>query len=649
MRIERRIQLIAGVFLVGFLAASGALTAAASAIAGKAQLTYGDRAEEGDPPEVAAGIALGAFRGLFVNILWLRATELKEEGKFHESIELARTITRLQPRFPRVWAFHAWNLAYNVSVATNSDSERWQWVQAGVNILREEGIPKNPNDMLLHKELAWLFIHKIQGYSDDAHHYYKKQFAREWQIVMGPAPPRGETRQESVELAARMLRRIVEAPPTLQGLAEEQPRFSELNAKLQAAALPIDRDLLRLNETYRAILIAYVRENVSLQMPDDPKLEAYVELAGEMRQDQELAAAFSALLNHLRKRVLIDDYNMEPGRMLRYTELYGPLDWRHPASHGLYWTTVGVEEGLERVNVEDFDQTNTDRLVLHAIQELFRWGNIYYDMINGTYVQMLDLEFAETYGRILEEELAQRATFFESFETSRPFRLYSAGYENFMRDLIRIYYRMGDVEKAQETYTKLRNWPFLNTGTPTTSKAELSLPLDEFVQQDLEERISSPDFVQAEINATLSNAYNHGLLYNDLDVFVRSMQYARNVHKAYMSEQNFQTPIAERFRMQRIEPRFVDVAADAFITWLINSNLGDWQARRVWSQLSGSDMRTVAQAAYDEMKTVLAGRYPSFNEVFPEPPGMAEYRAARARIEAQDREKQVERIQTEQR
>ncbi len=649
MRTERRIQLLAGLVLVACLAASGVLTAAASALAGRAQLTYADRAEEGDPPEVAVGIALGAFRGLFTNVLWLRATELKEQGKFHESIELARTITRLQPRFPRVWAFHAWNMAYNISVATNSQSERWQWVQAGIEILRDEGIPKNPNEMLLHKELAWIFIHKIQGFSDDAHHYYKQQLAREWQILLGPPPPRGDTREESTSRAAERLQRILDAPPTLEALADDHPRFEEVRAMLDEADLPIDRDLLRLNELYRAVLTAYVRENVSLGMPDDPKIQSFVELAGKLRAEQELAAAFSALLDHLRKRALIDAYNMEPARMLRYTRLYGPLDWRHPATHALYWTTRGVEEGLERVNVEDFDQTNTDRVVLHALQELFRWGNIYYDMLNGTYVQMLDLEFAETYGRILEEELAERATFFESFDTNRPFRLYAAGYENFMRDLTRVHYRMGYTEKAQKTYSRLRNWEHLNTGTPTTTKAELSLPLDEFIQQDLKERISSPEFAQSEIVATLNNAFNHGLLYGNIEVFVRSMRYARRVHKGYMSEQNFQTPVATRFRMQRIEPRFVDTAANGFITWLINANLGQWQARRVWRQLINSDLRTVAQAAYDEMKSVFANRYADFNEVFPEPPGMDEYRAARARIEAQDREKKVEDIQTEQR
>ena len=33
------------------------------------------------------------FRGVFVNWLWMRANELKEAGRYHESVELASAIT----------------------------------------------------------------------------------------------------------------------------------------------------------------------------------------------------------------------------------------------------------------------------------------------------------------------------------------------------------------------------------------------------------------------------------------------------------------------------------------------------------------------------------------------------------------------------
>ena len=50
------------------------------------------------PPVLAfTTVALGAFRGLIANALWIRATEMQEEGKYFEAVQLADWITKLQP------------------------------------------------------------------------------------------------------------------------------------------------------------------------------------------------------------------------------------------------------------------------------------------------------------------------------------------------------------------------------------------------------------------------------------------------------------------------------------------------------------------------------------------------------------------------
>ncbi len=188
MKSTLKVRLIAGATMVACLVGSTGLAGLLTSVSGRSKLVYTDRAEDGASAEVVAGIAMGAFRGIFVNFLWMRANELKEAGKYYEAVELARAITRLQPRFPRVWVFHAWNLAYNISVMTQTPEERWAWVNAGIRLLRDEGIPANPNDLLLHKELAWIFIHKIGGYTDDVNPYYKVRLAMEWTAVVGPPP-----------------------------------------------------------------------------------------------------------------------------------------------------------------------------------------------------------------------------------------------------------------------------------------------------------------------------------------------------------------------------------------------------------------------------------------------------------------------------
>ena len=59
---------------------------------------------ENAPPSLAfATVAMGAFRGLVVDILWIRAERLKQEGQFFDAKQLAEWITTLQPRFVSVW------------------------------------------------------------------------------------------------------------------------------------------------------------------------------------------------------------------------------------------------------------------------------------------------------------------------------------------------------------------------------------------------------------------------------------------------------------------------------------------------------------------------------------------------------------------
>ena len=58
-----------------------------------------DTPENIPPSLVFATIATGAFRGLVVDVLWMRADRLKDEGQFFDARQLAEWITILQPRF----------------------------------------------------------------------------------------------------------------------------------------------------------------------------------------------------------------------------------------------------------------------------------------------------------------------------------------------------------------------------------------------------------------------------------------------------------------------------------------------------------------------------------------------------------------------
>lgn len=142
------------------------------------------------PPQYAFAIqALGAFRGLITDLAFIRAETYKEQGRFYDAKQLAEWICALQPHFPAVWEFAAWNLSWNISVTTYTPDERWQWVYNGVKLLRDQGIPYNPRAVNLYKQLAWTFNNKMGEITDDHHYTYKTNWAWRMHLVLGAPPP----------------------------------------------------------------------------------------------------------------------------------------------------------------------------------------------------------------------------------------------------------------------------------------------------------------------------------------------------------------------------------------------------------------------------------------------------------------------------
>ena len=189
---DRTVQAIAAVVLVACLGGVAVTNGSLARQRREDRLVTPLEGATGMPPHVAlATAALGTFRGLAVDALWARADALQDKGDFFEAQTLSQWITALQPRFPKVWGFQAWNLAYNISAAAQVPAERWGWIRRGINLLRDRGIPLNPKTPQLCMELGWIFHNKVAGRSDRQHWYYKARLAREIQEFLGD--PAGRT------------------------------------------------------------------------------------------------------------------------------------------------------------------------------------------------------------------------------------------------------------------------------------------------------------------------------------------------------------------------------------------------------------------------------------------------------------------------
>ena len=647
----RLTQLVAIVVCLALLGLSGFVSADLTASAGRNKLTYTETAEEGDPPQVALGIAMGAFRGLFVNILWIRANELKEEGKYYEAVDLARAITKLQPRFPQVWAFHAWNMAYNISVTTNTPQERWNWVSQGIDLLRNEGVRHNPNDMVVHKELAWLFLHKVQAFADDAHWYYKLQLAAEWHELLGPPPmpdPGNNRRDVRIAEHEAWLRPIVNAPNTLSEVTAANPKVSELVDRLAGMDLdPTSERMLRLVTRVRVARASAVWPQ--LAETADARFLALTELV----HSPEFAGALEDLLAFTRRKVLIETYNMEPQRMLRYTSTYGPLDWRHPASHALYWGQKGVEGGMTRieaVNLRDYDFINTDRMVVQSIQELWRTGNLWFDyngmMLNQEqtpfYLGIPDTAYIPVYGQILYD-VVQRS-YYDGAE--RAYSSYSAGYENFMKDAIRFVYRRGQRDLAIQMKNDLANFDLANRNDDGRA-AYLAQDIDRFVQAELRDRIGSPSVALQEVSAALYDAILTGLVGGDEEIFESSVEYAKQFHAAYLEQQLRENAQGRTGRMEFMDRRFDFMVGQLFANLLpsLDVDLAQqayYNAPEDLRRWAYDDLVMRFRPVFDDAEgnPLVEGR--SFDSVFPEPEGMEQFRRMVAR-EMESRERNLQR------
>ncbi len=192
-------------------------------------LTKMDPLENAPPALAFTTVALGGFRGLIANALWLRLSDLQEEDKYFEMVQLADWITKLQPRMVAVWQFQAWNMAYNISVKFKSHEDRWHWVERGVELLRDEGLHYNPNETRLYRNLSWLYQHKIGAYLDDAHMLYKLRWAQEMQGVLGGRPDFKELLDPTTPEARERVRKLREVykmdPKIVQQVDEEYGPF----------------------------------------------------------------------------------------------------------------------------------------------------------------------------------------------------------------------------------------------------------------------------------------------------------------------------------------------------------------------------------------------------------------------------------------
>jgi len=624
MTTNRMVQLVAvGITLICLLAVGLFAIPATQREREELQLGFARSADEVVRADIQfASSLLGPLKGFMVNALWYQVEQLKQQGKFAEINELSRTITMLQPRFPEVWRFHGWNLAYNVSVQTYTKEERWDWVNKGVRLLREEGIRYNPRAVRLYRELSWIFFHKIGQYSDDAHWYYKAELCREWQEILGIQGEGRDTEETKAEF-----KKIVDAPDTLDAVIAAHPVLREvIDQHIKPAGIELEsgfnearrkeRERL-LRSIGKVMMYNYVARIEELPFELRP-LPYYDESLLPMLREPKYREAIAALLGYLRKSVLTENYRMNPAMMLAIMDRYGPVDYRAASSHSLYWAHVGIEMMVDRLNKDKVDRINTLRHRIHAIQDLTDSGKLMFVPESGALDVLPDIRFAEPYLRAVEDAEVELAAVEQG--NDKP---YEAGAENFMLKVFVLSYQEGNKEVAQK-YRDKAAARFGKLEHNVRTKRYL-LPMEDLFRIELASLIPNLESTRAFLLAMTQQALV-ALITNDKKAYTRAMKAADEAYVSYMKSTDA-TTLTEQDRMGLAPGAMVK---NNFIAMMKQPSGLEFRGR-MW-RVAGVELR---QAAWDVVGPRLKADAEAAKldpaKVFPEPPGMAEYRIANPR------------------
>jgi hypothetical protein len=347
---------------------------------------------ENAPPVLAfTTVALGGFRGLISNALWMRMNDLQDQDKFFEMVQLADWITKLEPHFAQVWVNQAWNMSYNISVKFKDFADRWRWVQRGIELVRDEGLKYNPNEILLYRELAWHFQHKMGQDMDDANRYYKQQWANQMATVFG----------------------------------KKTPNLDEF-----------------LNPT-----------------TDDARA---------------------------RLTLLTNKFKMDPKFMKEVDERYGPLEWRLPEAHSIYWAAAGLkraEANPTKVNPDDL--LTLRRAIYQSMLLSFHRGRMVANLHAKRFEMAPNLALIPKVNAAYEESMADDAKNRDHI---------AKAHRNFLRDAVYFLYGYNRMAEAARWYKYLADkYPNQNVLSDPASIPS-KVPFDEYAVARLQEDIGETDF-----------------------------------------------------------------------------------------------------------------------------------------------------------
>jgi hypothetical protein len=122
-----------------------------------------------DPMSATMNLVLLGMRGVAASTLWMQYDEQMSTKNWAEMRATTQSIIKLQPHIMKVWGFHGWNLAYNVSAEWDAVEDRFYWVKEGGKFVIE-GTERNQRYPELYWDVGRILGQKI-GRADEWEYY----------------------------------------------------------------------------------------------------------------------------------------------------------------------------------------------------------------------------------------------------------------------------------------------------------------------------------------------------------------------------------------------------------------------------------------------------------------------------------------------
>ena len=625
-RHERTVQITALIVMVACFSGALALLGPINEMRKEHQLVINPETLQDLPPDIALLSKLGTFRALAIDWAALRAARLQEEGKNYEAKDLHHIVCSLQPRFPQAWINAAWNMSYNISVTQYTPQERWKWVRNGITLLRDQGLRYNPKSVTIYKELAWIYWHKIGDISDDEHRSYRRALALDMEYVLGPPPP-----TTSDEEYYAWFKEIVDAPRDLHALIAEDPVAADLHAGMQDLGLSVE-DTLRMlckfqhatrSPARAAVLTATIEEAADSQATRE---EALADLLLNETDDTEQRSRFVAAM---RSQVLRETMKFDLDRMYRDMEEYGPIDWRSPFAHALYWADLGNAESKGQINKSGADSMNTARLMIQSLSRMVTRGKVllepdFDDPFNSYAEETGNTRFIprlhDLYHQMAREQWGDAEDYDEA-----PVRIrlmsYWTGFVTDMQNWIHLLYYEGgeaNLELAEEYFVWLRKF---NLHPDGSTQERYQTTLSEFMHKNLIINMQTYRMAGPIISSQIFKSLKY-LSLGEHELSVRSLSLARKMYD-YWTQDVLADP-NERRKMQPIKIQYRDMV----IAFMQSPRFKRTAKLVLWSQIPLANQRY----AYDRLLPLFiklcAAEDPAWNvaKAFPEPPAMETFR-----------------------